>query len=297
MSDEEANLRQVSSGEKKYCGQSFGVALLGGLAAVTIVGLTGGLVAVGSSSTEPVASDVQRADTCAWRFDPSSDLPSDLRDALEADTVRPGQCDQCHTGETAVWIAPGDLCSLKQAGYLDRHNGEETDFCNQNRYKDSYSALYHFKTCVEHSALDWLWANDRCKAPSPSTDVNGTVTMVLDRPWVQKDGALYCAWWNKIKCGGCKAGMAKIFEEAFNVGVEQIADEVACEAIGEGTGATACEVILGGPEDPAADVCAVWVSWAIGEACGEVWSEIADKFAEKDFDACGDAICDSAGGC
>jgi hypothetical protein len=298
--DEESQVRRAASAQKRPFGLSWPILAAGAFGAAAIVGLTASVAVLSARPTtqefNEAVQSAQQVNQCPWRFDPQGQMPAALQAALEADTIQPSACDTCVPGEVAVWVAPGDLCSLAQAGFLVRHPGTETSFCDRSRYTNNYDPRLHFKTCLEHSSLTWLWDNQRCRMPTASTDASGNVTLALDTPWVQRDGAMYCGWWSSIFCGGCNTGVAKIFELAAGQGLD-LADEAACDAIGDGTAATACEIILGGPEDPAADACAAWVTWAISKACGKVIEEIVNHFAEGAYDAIGEDICQVAGGC
>ena len=74
-----------------------------------------------------------------------------------------------------VWIAPGDICTLKDMP--EAH----FDHCKTAEWAEDYKPADHVKACLTIAQIDELWLTGHCH------DTNSTL------PFVRKEGLLFCA--------------------------------------------------------------------------------------------------------
>lgn len=154
-------------------------------AALTIGGL-------GVSGTLNIGGNGSTASTehCTWKFDPNYVMPAWLDAEMKADVIKPTDLcrNTCPPSLHATWIAPGDICTLHQAGKMAAHPGD-FEFCNRTEFANfndatsiGYDSRMHVKACLSDDSIDFLWHADppRCVGP------NGI-------PAIREDGLLYCA--------------------------------------------------------------------------------------------------------
>ena len=89
------------------------------------------------------------------------------------------------SNDILVWIAPGDLVSLYEDGYIQKL---PADFVNN--YRGMYGENDHVKVCLRHDNLVALWGVDyQTLHCHEAGHLDGTVS----RFYLGFDGALYCA--------------------------------------------------------------------------------------------------------
>ena len=130
------------------------------------------------------------SEVCHWKYDPGSVMPTWLEAELQSDVIKPvNLCNNvCPPPLRAVWIAPGDLCTLHASGKLLHHHGS-FNFCNHPEFEDfndptsiGYYSSMHVKACISDDSIDFLWHAD----PPRCVGRNGI-------PAIREDGLLYCA--------------------------------------------------------------------------------------------------------
>ena len=83
-------------------------------------------------------------------------------------------CNQCPDDRRAVWIAPGDICTLKDMPTA------AFDHCAEPAWANDYEPSEHVKACITAAQLEELWRTGHCH--------NTTTTL----PFVGKEGLLFC---------------------------------------------------------------------------------------------------------
>ena len=115
-----------------------------------------------------------------FAYEPRS-IPPALLNTLYEDTrqYHPNGCNECSTGRLAVWIAPGDLCTLQRNESLADY--PQFQHCGVQKYKDDYEPDHHVKACLSDPDVSVLWKMGHCH--------NTT-----GKPWFgqQQEGLLFC---------------------------------------------------------------------------------------------------------
>ena len=102
-----------------------------------------------------------------------------------------GHCDRCDDERIPIWIAPGDLCTIKP------ELKNTWIFC-QGSYEDTmFAPDEHVKVCVSREELTLMWEHDLCHGSNPApgdewfalTTNASSETSVVN---VGYDGALFC---------------------------------------------------------------------------------------------------------
>ena len=121
-----------------------------------------------------------------FAYEPRS-IPPTLLNTLYQDTrqYHPNGCNECSTGRLAVWIAPGDLCTLQRNGSLTEYMYMYPQFqhCGVQKYKNDYEPDHHVKACLRDPDVSVLWETGHCHH-------NTTSMEPLLR--LQKEGLLFC---------------------------------------------------------------------------------------------------------
>ena len=94
----------------------------------------------------------------------------------DEDIVKANGCNQCPDDKRAVWIAPGDICTLKDMPTA------AFDHCAEPAWANDYEPSDHVKACVTAAQLEDLWRTGHCH------DTNTTL------PYVGKEGLLFCVY-------------------------------------------------------------------------------------------------------
>ena len=105
------------------------------------------------------------------------EISAGLLDVMSKDEkiVKANACNVCpKEGTLPVWIAPGDICTLKDMP--EAH----FDHCKTTEWADDYNVTDHVKACLTMPQIDDLWLTGHCH--------NTTSTL----PFVGKQGLLYC---------------------------------------------------------------------------------------------------------
>ena len=92
----------------------------------------------------------------------------------DEDIVKANGCNQCPDDRRAVWIAPGDICTLKDMPTA------AFDHCAEPAWANDYEPSDHVKACLTAAQLEKLWRTGHCH------DTNTTL------PYVGKEGLLFC---------------------------------------------------------------------------------------------------------
>lgn len=121
-------------------------------------------------------------------------LPTDLKLMLERDVLAPDGCNQCaNRNLRAIWLAPGDLCTLKgDKKLLDAHTSFQ--HCT-TVYQNDYDSDHHVKACVSMADLDELWKTDHCHSSASG------IAPYFDS---MTEGLLFCA--SDLWCYQCEGG-------------------------------------------------------------------------------------------
>jgi len=90
------------------------------------------------------------------RFTYSDAIPADLKRLLREDVIAPNGCNACSSTDLVpVWLAPGDLCSMKTLGRLVEH--PHFQHCDDPRYVADYDPTHHVKACISPADITYLW--------------------------------------------------------------------------------------------------------------------------------------------
>ena len=93
----------------------------------------------------------------------------------DEDIVKANGCNQCPDDKRAVWIAPGDICTLKDMPTA------AFDHCGEPAWAKDYEPSDHVKACLTAAQFDELWRTGHCH------DTKTTL------PFFGKEGLLFCS--------------------------------------------------------------------------------------------------------
>ena len=94
-------------------------------------------------------------------------IPSDIAQMMERDVIQPDGCNRCaDPDKRPIWLAPGDLCTLKN----DRQLLEDYPDLNCDVYGGKYDKYWHVKACVTSREVDELWETGHCHVDGTGPD-------------------------------------------------------------------------------------------------------------------------------
>ena len=106
-------------------------------------------------------------------------IPPTLLNTLHQ--YHPNGCNECSTGRLAVWIAPGDLCTLHRNGSLTEY--PQFQHCGVQKYRNDYESDHHVKACLSDPDVSVLWETGHCQHTTSREPLFS----------LQKEGLLFCA--------------------------------------------------------------------------------------------------------
>lgn len=142
----------------------------------------------------------------------SDDIPPKLLDMLKQDVVKPGVNNVCeHDMTMALWIAPGDLCSLKNMGRLANHPNFQ--HCT-SEYVDDYLPNHHVKACLSYEDVSYLWDTGHCWQPNSAEYAVVSGVNVTVRPQYRRmhEGLMFCG---DNRCSATDSFYDRIYQNLY----------------------------------------------------------------------------------